>query len=251
MYRATLLFMLFFSCLLDGLFCQLPAEPDRSLLYKSQWSGGVLIHTRGFGLTLERGTYKTAKRQYLYGLDLIGMSHPKEVKQPRVDVDIKRYKYGKINSFFILRPTVGVNQRLFRKRREQAVEIDFKMAIGPSLGFLKPIYVEVIQSAPLPFILSERYDPVIHGLSRVQGRSSGYKGLGELKFIPGAHFKTGFMFEYDPEDDGIQALEVGAALDFFGQRVPIMVDKVDDDEFANDFLFTTLYLRIIFGRKHL
>ena len=248
--RKYLLFILLIQLCAIEAKAQLPAEANRSFVYQHQWSGGGILHTRGLGFTIERGKYKTAKRVHFYSLDFINMEHPKEVKQQRFTPDAKRYKYGKINSLFVIRPSFGISQRLYRKKREQAVQIDFKAAFGPSLGLLKPIYLEVIKP-PSSATISEPYDPSIHNNSNIYGKSSGYKGISEMAIKPGGHFRSAFVFEYDPEDDGIQALEIGAAVDVFGERLSIMVDDVEGDEFKNDFMFTTLYLRIIFGRKFL
>lgn len=228
---------------------QQPEQEEVGFVYKSEAVGGLIIHTNGWGLSFRYGRQKTYLNKTSYGLDLVNMRHPKEVKvfNPGYD-DGKGYYYGKLNSVMVLRPSFGFRKVLFQKKRDQGVEVGFNAAIGPSLAFLKPVYLRIIIPSSDPYqepdIVEEKYDPNIHHIDNIYGRASGMKGLNETKIVPGGFVKFGLHFEYSPEEDGIKALEVGVIGDVYPKEIQIMANN------QNNYYFLTLYVNLIFGRKY-
>ncbi|MFZ5553245.1 MAG: hypothetical protein ACOZCO_09030 [Bacteroidota bacterium] len=228
---------------------QQPAQEEVGFVYRSEAVGGLMIHTNGWGLTFRYGRQKTYLHKTSYGLDLVNMRHPKEIKvyNPGYD-DGKGYYYGKLNSVIIMRPSFGYRRVLFQKKRDQGVEVGFNAAIGPSLAFQKPVYLRIIIPSTDPYtepdIVEEKYDPSTHHIDNIYGRAATLKGLNETKITPGGFVKFGLLFEYSPEEDGIKALEVGAIADIYPKEIPIMANN------QNSFYFLTLYVNIIFGRKY-
>ena len=135
---------------------------------------------------------------------------------------------------------------LFEKLRENGLQIAVNWSVGPSLGFTKPVYLEVLKIDQFGQVLGnsiERYDPESHNLYNIYGRGPWSRGLTELKFHPGGFAKIGFEFEYSNERDLIRAIEIGSVLDVYATRIPIMTN-ID-----NPFIFPTIYLNFIFGAK--
>lgn len=249
MIRKILYLSVSLFLLTETSFAQLPAQEEVGFVYRSEAVGGVMIHTGGFGFTFRYGRQKTYLNKTSYGLDVVNMRHPKEVKvfNPGYD-DGKGYYYGKLNSVIILRPSFGYRKILFQKKRDQGVEVGFNAAIGPSLAFLKPVYLKIIIPSSDPYteprVVEEKYDPGIHHIDNIFGRASSFKGLNETKITPGGFVKFGLHFEYSPEEDGIKALEVGAIADIYPKEITIMANN------QNNFYFLTLYVNLIFGRKY-
>lgn len=227
-------------------------DQDRTL-YSREIYGGPVIHGDGWGGQIFYGRYRTAADRHLFGLELVGMKHPKEIKSynPFYE-DSRGYFYGKLNSMLILRPTYGRKHRITEKIRRSGVELNYVWGIGPSLGLLKPVYLQIgyrIDGQPTPpydSIVEERYDPERHFANNIFGRASWFKGLGELKVYPGVFGRAGLNFEYAGDNTGIRAIEVGASLDAYPERVPIMAELPG---VVNKQFFLEFYLSVQFGSK--
>ena len=242
------------NIILTSLFCvcactllsQVPATGEAKLLYRKEAVGGLIIHTSGWGGHFRYGKQITNLKKLSFGFDLVNLRHPKEKKvfNPGFD-DGKGYYYGKINSLIAFRPTIGMRSILFPKMRKQGVEIGYNVGIGPTIGFAKPVYLEIVTITSEGFIISEeKFDPARHTVDNIYGRARFSKGINELKIYPGAFAKFGLHFEYSDEEDRIKALEVGAIADYFPKAVPVMA--IAD----NKNLYLNLYIAIIFGRKY-
>jgi hypothetical protein len=221
-------------------------------LYSREVYGGPLVHGDGWGGTLRYGKYVTARNCVMYGLDIVSMKHPKEIKSfnPWYQ-DARGYFYGKLNSMFIIRPTYGGKHRVTEKVRKSGVEVNYLWGIGPSLGFLKPVYLQIGTPGDYPYvsISTERYDPDKHFANNIFGRASWFKGLGETRIYPGAFGRFAFNFEYAGDNTGVRALEVGASMDAYGQKLPIMADLGGPD--INKQFFFEFYLAVEFGSKRI
>jgi hypothetical protein len=223
---------------------------DAKVIYKKELTGGLIFHSDGWGATFRHGLHKTGSKRRVLSVDLINMKHPKEFKSynPYYE-DSKGYIYGKQNTFLILRPGYGQRRILFDKMRTRGVEVGFSWSVGPSLGFAKPVYLEIgYPSIPYQDIAIERYDPNEHYIDNIFGKAPGTKGLTELKLYPGAFGKFGLHFEYSNERDGIKALETGFAIDAYPERVPIMAE-LDDQNAQNKQYYFTFYIKILYGKK--
>lgn len=244
----TLAILLFFVTFVPFAFSQKPADEGRFVNYRADAAGGIIIHGEGWGAYAKYGKQLTYNKRLNFSLDLVSMHHPKEIKvfNPNFD-DGKGYYYGKLNSLFMLRPGIGLRRIYFEKLREKGVEISLNYTIGPSLGLLKPVYLQIINPTNDPFLFTftdERYDPSFHTIDNIYGRSKGSKGLGETKINPGIFGKFGIQFEYANEDDAIRAVELGSVLDFYFVPVELMTENKPSN------IFISLYLKFLLGRKY-
>lgn len=229
-------------------FGQKPADEGRFMNYRSDALGGIIIHGEGWGGYFRYGKQMTYNKRLNFSLDIVSMHHPKEIKvfNPNFD-DGKGYFYGKLNSLFIMRPGIGLRRIYFEKLREKGVEISLNYTVGPSIGFVKPVYLQILNPTIDPFLFTftdERYDPTYHTIDNIYGRSKGGKGLGETKINPGAFAKFGIQFEYANEDDAIRSIELGAVTDFYFKPVELMTQS------NASHLFLSLYLKFMLGRKY-
>lgn len=226
-------------------------EAEKDIVRQKHFAGGIFLHSSGWGLELQRGDNITADKKRLLSLGFANMKHPKEFKSynPYYE-DAKGYVYGKLNGFYLLRPTIGIKNVLFDKIRPGGVQVSYELMGGPSLGFLKPVYLEIgYPDVPYDVIREERYDPEDHRVDNIYGRASWSKGLGEMKFHPGLYGKFGMNFEYAGDNERIQAIETGLMVDAFLRKVPIMaVEEVDG--VSNDRIFLNLYVCLKYGKKH-
>jgi len=235
-------------------FAQSELYDEPVILYSHQIYGGFNVHTNGWGGSVTIGKYREAHKIWLYSFDAVGMKHEKEVKSFNpVYEQSKSYVYGKLNSFFILRPGVGQMRILTDKLRHSGVQVAYTWLVGFSAGITKPVYLEIgYPSIPYDYLAVEKYDPSKHYFDDIYGRASGINGLDEMKLHPGGFAKFAFNFEYSNEKDRLKGLEVGAVVDVFPTRIPIMAEKIGElDGVKNKNLFFSFYLNIFLGKKYI
>ena len=242
-----LLILVTFIVFSNEMCAQVPSTQQNYARFTKEVWGGLNIHTLGIGLSLNYAKFKTYKKKIYYSLDIVGMQHEKEYKIfGSIDENAKRYVYGKMNSFYVIRPGIGKRKMYFEKLRDKGMQIAINWSIGPSIGITKPVYLEVIKIDQFGQVIGnsiEKYDPESHNLYNIYGRGPWSRGLSEAKFHLGGFAKLGLEFEYSDERGLIRAIEVGTILDVYPQRIPIMSD-ID-----NPFIFPTLFINLMFGAK--
>jgi hypothetical protein len=226
---------------------QLPAVQKNLAGYKKEIYGGLNLHTSGWGAEFTYAKFQTYKKKTLFYASIVKMKHSKEIKtQGFLDEAAKDYVYGKLNGLAILRLGYGKKNMLFEKKREKGVNISTNLIIGTSLGLVKPIYLDVLRTnaANTPNVVTEKYDPEYHNLGNIYGQTRGMKGLSETKITPGMFLQAGLEFEYNDDRSIIKAIATGVTLDAFTKRIPIMT-TID-----NSFLFPTVYIHLLIGKRY-
>ncbi len=239
----------FFLSLTNHLVSQVPANEINTILYKKELSGGIVFHNYGMGIMFRNGNHITGYTKRFLDIDLVTMKHPKEY---RIVNDIfenaKSYIYGKKNNFYILRTGYGLQHKIFEKYENRGIEIRYGIFTGSSLGLIKPIYLYIINNSYSAYeyeLTIEKYDPDKHDIDNIFGRAPFTNGLNELQIQPGVYFKNEFTFEYSAKEnsDKVNAFELGAIIDIYPKKIPIMAIK------NNNNLFLSIYLGFHFGKK--
>ena len=216
-----------------------------SLIYTNQVSGGAQLSTTGWGVQFNSGKYDGFYKIKTKGFEFVKIKHPKEFKLPNNGRDnSRRFAYGKLNSFQSLRLLRGAKQIVSDKIRHGAVAIGYKWGVGPNVGFVKPIYVEVSKLTGTS-VAVERYNPEIHDFNVINGRANFLRGLDEMKLAFGAVAKIAATFEYSGDNEGVQQLEVGVVLDAFLNKVPIMIEEANNQRF-----FPSIFISYSVGKKY-
>jgi len=244
-----------FTCLLfylqsfaqDALTLQ-ESGTDLNVLYHNEMTGGIVVHSRGFGLNLRRGKHVNGVARRFIEYELISMKDLKQTKTYNGNYpDSKGFNYGQLNSVLVLRVGAGYQKVLFGKaeRERKSVEIRYSIFVGPSLALAKPVYLEVLDTAAASTssTVTQKYNPAVDNLSNIASKAPYLTGIGETKIYPGAYAKFGLSFEYADKHNYVRAIETGMAIDAYPQTVPIMANAY------NKPYFFTLYLNFIFGRR--
>lgn len=219
---------------------------ESTIIYKHAIYAGAIVHTNGWGAHLSFMKNKTAFKARLLQFEMVGMKHPKEVRTYNtIYQDGRSYIFGKLNTLTVLRASIGSRKVVFDKIRKSGVSIGYNWRMGPTLGFTKPVYLEVATGdAPIQTIIVEKYDPEEHSVDDIFGRASWFKGVNELQVHPGLHAAFGLNFNYDTKRTGMNGIEVGATLDYFP------IEEIEIMAFANNYsVFFNFYLNLQFGKK--
>ena len=225
------------------------AYDETKILYRQEKYGGIFLHTRqNGGLNYRDSKHLTALKRRLWSLEISALKHQKEHKTSNPFFDeARQYVFGKKNELVVLRPSYGREKILYTKEVKRGVQIGMVYLFGPTIGFLKPVYLEIRNTTPSSgdriVISTEKYDETKHFPEKIYGRAPYLKGVDELQIMPGIHTKFGFKFDYSSSDEKVRAIEVGANLDVFYKSVPIMAIT------KNDQVFLTFYANLLFGKR--
>jgi len=218
---------------------------EQKVFFRNEKSFAVLLNTDGIGIS-----YRGAKRidflnKRLFEIEAATLKHPKEYKLSNPYYQGGSFVFGKLNSTFYLRAGIGHQHELFKKADLGGVAIRYFYSGGPVLALYKPIYYKVLYFVSVnepPIIKEEKFNASSIALPQdIYSRASITKGFDEIKVLPGAYAKTGFNFEYSKQDKIIHAIEVGAQINVFPKKLPIMASR------DNKAIFFSLFVSYRFG----
>lgn len=225
-------------------FSQGELDKQAKILYKNERSFGLALNSNGLQADYTFAKRINARNHALYQVEILSMKNPKEVKISNSYYTNKGFVYGKINNFLEVKGQYGKQTEVYRKNDASGISIKYFFSIGPSLGFLKPIYYEVIYTTGSfngEYLQIEKFSPSIHQ-TNIYGKASFFKGMNEISIIPGASGKFGFNFEYSKNNMSLNALEIGVGIDVFPKNIPIMATE------SNQFFYLNFFAGYRFGK---
>ncbi len=236
-------------------------QENKGIIYQKELGFYANLQTRGFGLGATIGAIKTYYLTRFINIEIGSLKHIREYRQsfdfqaPTTNRISRAFIFGKQNAFYPLRVGFGEKRYLSEKAKQKGLAIGITYEAGPTLGLLKPYYLDLwpneIPGAE-PYIRSEKYssanESTFLNVGRIYGASGFGKGLGELKIMPGAHAKLAIHFDWGAYDEMLKGMEAGVMADFFFKEVPIMVETTDNN-LRNTPLFLNLYLHFILGKR--
>lgn len=229
-----------------SLYAQGEINEQQKVFFRNERSFAILLNTDGIGVS-----YRGAKRfdflnKRLLEIEAGKLKHPKEYKISDLYYNQGgSYIFGKLNSTFYLRGSIGHQHEIFKKADLGGIAIRYFYSAGPVLALYKPYYyqipypVDTIQGIIIYKKEDEKFN--VSNWDRIYNRASFTKGLNETKVLPGLFVKGGFNFEYSKEDKLIHAIEVGAQINAFPKKIPIMASS------DNKFIFFSLFVSYRFG----
>jgi hypothetical protein len=227
----------------------LAADDDATILYRREASGGITIHSNGWGLTFKSGKHLTGFRKRILDFEVISMTHPKEYRITNPYEGAKSFIYGKLNSVFLVRGGWGYQNILFGKAERSGVEVRCNYYGGIDLGIAKPVYLDILENDPqndsLKLVVTKQYDPndPEQSVDNIYGSSSFFTGFDKMKIYPGVYGKFAISFEYAGWQQKIAALETGVMVDFFPDAIPIMAYNENPNVYFN------FYISVMWGGK--
>ena len=209
----------------------------------------ISANSNGAMFSFQHGKRLDGFRKRTFDVDFAYVKHPKEVRSQNVYYqNQKKFVFGKLNSMFVLRVGMGKQKEIFSIFDKGGIAIRLHYSLGGSLGLLKPIYYEVVDSSRIVdnveylYISQKQFDYNIHQVSDIYSRASFFKGIDETSFVPGAYFKTGVSFVFSEKQEAINAIEVGAIIDVYSKPIQIMATEKKDQ------YFISLYVGYRFGK---
>ncbi|MDH7462952.1 hypothetical protein QEG73_16775 [Chitinophagaceae bacterium 26-R-25] len=230
---------------------------EDEIIFNKHSAFGIKLATDGYGISFEKGKYKTPRKTTLLQFEFNEKKHPKEEKQS-IGVDafgqLNQAIYGKVNNFYQFKIGMGQQYLIGGKGNKNGVAVTAIGAGGISAGLMKPYYLDVVdantrQTVSVPAkdfymdTLGQRYENV------VLGNSGPFKGWGKIKFAPGLHAKAALRFDYAKFNPTIAAIEAGVNAEYYFTDVEQMVNYVSLGGVNPKKFFFNAYLTILFGKR--
>jgi hypothetical protein len=226
-----------------SLYAQGELDEQQKIFFRNERSFGILLNTDGIGISYREAKRIDYRNKRLLEIDAGTLRDQKEYKQSSPYTQGGSYVFGKLNSTFYVRAGIGHQHELFKKADLGGIAIRYFYSAGPVLAIYKPIYYKVlyIVTAGEYEVREEKFDASIAIPQDIYSKASFTKGLDETKIMPGLYAKAGFNFEYSKEDKIIHAIELGAQVNAFPVKIPIMAVS------PNKAVFFSLFVSYRFG----
>ncbi len=226
---------------------------EQEFVYSKEWRFGVKLHTHGYGLSLAKSKIINRSKKKFWEIEILEIKHAKQSRQLSRLSDrtgnARSYQYGKQNNFYNINLNFGRHKVIAETGRKNGVEVSITYSLGASLGILKPYYLLVkgFDNNSVNIRYSSDEEDYTADLflneTRIYSGSSFVYGLNEIQPVPGAQGKFSFLFDWANTGETIKALEVGAMVNAYYKRVPIMIEA------DNNLIFTNLFIKLVFGRR--
>jgi hypothetical protein len=250
MMKKTSIFIIFSFLFVGVLSAQTLKESlkkqPKGIIYNTEMSGLLRLHTNGYAIGINYGTLKTYYKTNIWQFEIVHLKDSRE-HLDRVEFAPMRpgnsassFVYGKQNSFFGIHAGYGQKYYFSGKAKKQGVAVGMSYAVGPSLGIIKPYYLELysFDNNGLPKgTIAQSYTEENASLFLNRGSIAGGAGFGygfdDLSITPGGHAKVALHLDWGAFEEIIRALEVGIMIDVYAKKVPIMIEAENRPYFIN------------------
>ena len=234
----------------------------KGIIYDTELSFNLAITTpRNFMLGMRNGRLVSFDEMRFWSVSFGDIRHSRERRENPNRINIltnrvsRAYVYGKENSLYALRVGFGKRKYLSEKARQRGVAVGYSYEFGPTLGLLKPYYLEVDAGEPGSpgTIIDIRHTGDNTGeflnQDRIFGASAWTVGLDELGLRPGVHVKAATHFAFGAYDEVAKNLEAGVMADFLFGDTDIMIESELTPGVSNSPLFLSLFVKVQFGKR--
>lgn len=216
---------------------------------RSDHQFGFNLRTNGIGIAYRlQPKQKLTKFPYHFSADLSSFKHIKEIKVINQSVqNPKPYVFGKQYKVAALRMKGGIEKDVLLRSEFNKLGVGVSLSGGPTLGFLKPVYLEVFDDRGHSddlFRAVERYDPEVHtDQSRIIGYAGRRHGWSELDYRIGLSGEISANFYWTSFSNGYRGIKVGGAFDYFPGGLDIMANTV------NPSIRSTAFISFVWGKQ--
>lgn len=238
-YKVSLIIAVYFLISSSGLHAQGEIDEEQKILFRNEKTYGLALNSNGWGAGYRYGKRINARKKWLFEGDINYVKHEKEKKEFNYySTSFSRFVYGKTNAAVNLRLGVGRQRELIEKFDKNSISIRTVWSVGASAVFLKPIYYKILEGDVFVIKKFEEDVPFFY----IWEKAPFYKGMNELRVIPGGYAKAGFSFEFSKTDRKMSVLETGLFVELYPQEIEIMANEM------NHFLLRGIYFSYRFGK---
>ncbi|HEY4337623.1 MAG TPA: hypothetical protein VGM89_17040 [Puia sp.] len=222
-------------------------EEEGDLIFNKHNIFGVRLATDGYGISFEKGKFKSPRRTLLFQFELNEKKDPKEhhISATSDGINFSSVVPYKLNNLYEFKVAVGQEHLIGGKGNRNGVAVTALYTFGATLGMLKPYYLD-IQNQITGATTRKTYDQMAVDTADgdvITGASGFTVGWGNLTFKPAVNARQAMRFDYGRLNSSVAAVEVGLTEEFFFSKIP-MVYLVNQRQF-----FFNAYVAILFGNR--
>ena len=231
----------------------------KGVVYKHEWSFDFKIHENGYAIGYNTGEVLTYQKSKFYQLELGIMKDIREKKQNKnysftPSSGTRQFVFGKINSFYNVRGSIGFKKYLSEKAKRKGLAVGYSYSFGPVVGLLKPYYLNLIyrpvETEGDIMFPDERYTEEnaekFLTFNDINGAASPFKGITEIKVVPGIQGKVASHFALGAFDKYVKAVELGLMVDLYIRKIDIMAESLG---YNNKPYFIKLFANMQLGMR--
>jgi hypothetical protein len=229
-------------------------EEEGDLIFNRQNVFGIHLASDGYGISYEKGYFRTPTRTVIYDFELNEKHSPKEhhISATTDAFDFSSIVPYKANNFYEFKASIGQQILIGGKGNKNGVAVTALYAGGITIGMLKPYYLDIsntISGASNQQTYAQFANDSTTG-DEISGAAGFLIGWNELTVKPGLNAKQGMRFDYGRLNQTVAAIEVGLTEEFFSGKMPIMWDPpgLSNSSPPKQFFFNA-YVAILFGNR--
>lgn len=195
------------------------------------FSSNIHLSDRGYGFGMSLHETSNARINSIYELLFIGLRDNKEIKISNVDMvnttlTPGAFVYGKVNQFIMMRAGYGKEISLARRPDRNSIGVLWSTSIGLNIGMQSPVFIDYYTPGQNDYdFLTVKYNPSIHERPNIIQSHSFFKGLSEVKLLPGIYTKQALVLEFGSYSYAPNRIEAGFILDTYFARPEIMYGR--------------------------
>jgi len=229
-------------------------EEEGDLIFNRQNIFGIHLASDGYGISYEKGFFRTPSRTVLWQFELNEKHSPKEhhISASSDGFDFSSVVPYKENNLYEFKASIGQQILIGGKGNKNGVAVTAVYAGGITIGMLKPYYLDItnaISGASNQQTYAQFAADTTVG-DQITGAAGFLIGWGNLTIKPGLNARQGMRFDYGRLNQTVAAIEVGLTEEFFSGKMPIMYSPAGDVNSSppKQFFFNA-YVAILFGNR--
>ncbi len=218
-------------------------EEEGDLIFNKHNIFGIHVATDGYGISFEKGKFKTPSKTLLFQFEL---NEKKSQKEKRLSAgDFSSVVAYKLNNFYQFKVAMGEQFLIGGKGNKNGVAVTAIYTGGLSLGILKPYYINVVDSTgnQTQQTWTQFLNDPYNYNATISGGSGVFVGWGHVTLKPGINAKTALRFDYGRFNETITAIEVGLTGEYYFSKIPLVYIVPYKNFFFN------AYVAIMFGSR--
>ena len=224
----------------------LKMEEEGDLIFNKHSIFGVKLFTDGYGISYEKGKFKSNSKTLIFQFELNEKKSPKDHKVATGyfnGYNFNSVVIGKLNNFYQFKVAIGQQRLIGGKGNKNGVAVTALYSGGVSLGILKPYFYDV--ATPDNNQIRLKYGQIIDSgfTQSITGASGFTVGWNEATLKPGLNAKTAMRFDYGRFNQSITAIEAGITGEYYFGDIPMLYGV------AQKHFFFNAYISIMFGRR--
>ena len=231
---------------------KMKTDEEGDIIFNKQNVFGIHLSSNGYGLSYEKGYFKTPTKTLLYQFELNEVHSPKE--HHITATSDNGYSFSsvvpyKANNLYEVKAAIGQELLIGGKGNKNGVAVQALYSGGLTLGLLKPYLLDVsnpitgasTQMTYAQLVAAENsntnfgYEPT--------GAAGFTAGWDKLSFKPAINARQAMRFDYGRENRTVAAIEVGITEEYYASKIPLMY-LINGQHF-----FFNSYVAILFGNR--